>query len=419
MMAREFKVLYLSGDEWGNLGRRKIRLAYEFARQDAVAAVLYVNPPIQSCVLDVARRQFEPSHLGEGRRAHLDALLGRSHPAGERLRVYTGSTKTLPLTKNEWLRRSPWLNEANRRLYIAGLRRQLRRLPGEKLVIWSSHPLQIEVVDAFPERCLVCYDWTDDWLQFALLPVEAQVLERAVERVLQQANVVFAVSDSLYQRARRVNSNVHRAPNATDLELLSSSLDTSQPIHPALHAVSRPRLGYIGQIGENIDYALVYAVAQARPDWSWVFVGPPWANREEEIARLGQLANVHFLGRRPHSDLPGLLRGFDLCVMPHLRNELTVSMDPTKLYDYLVSGKPIVSTAVAGTERFADILYIGDTPGEFVNGVERALAESGARLERQLEYARQNSWVPRAQEMWAIVEQSVRERVAWGPGERE
>jgi glycosyltransferase involved in cell wall biosynthesis len=398
------KLLYVSCSEWGNMGRRKPRLAHGFAQQSDVAAVLYVNPPVLSSLLDVPRGQFMPSHLGNDRHAHADALLGRPHQVMEKLWVYTGSAKTIPLTRSKRLQRSSFLKMMNHRLYIAGLRRQLRRLPGDQLVVWLSHPLHVFALDDFPERSLACYDWTDDWLQFSILPVaDRRELERAHERALRQADVVFAVSESLYQRARAVNPNAYRAPNATDFKLMSQSAQANMPVAPELQPIPRPRLGYIGQIGENIDYTLVRAVAEVHPDWSVVCVGPVWANKETEVNSLADLANVHFLGGRPHSQLPGFLRGFDVCLLPHLQNALTLSMDPTKLYDYLASGKPIVSTSVAGTERFTDILYIGDTPADFTASVESALAENGMKAEMRLNYARQNSWPRRAREMWATL----------------
>ena len=64
-----FKILYFSGYKWGNMGRRKVRLAYEFACQPEVASLLYVEPPVATSVLDLARGHFEPRHLARNRRA--------------------------------------------------------------------------------------------------------------------------------------------------------------------------------------------------------------------------------------------------------------------------------------------------------------------------------------------------------------
>ena len=271
-------------------------------------------------------------------------------------------------------------------------------------MVWLNHPLQVWAIDDFPERSLACYDWTDDWLQFSILPVaDRRELEQAHEHILVQADVVFAVSESLYRRASEVNPNTWRAPNATDFELMSRSTEADLPANLELQPIPGPRLGYIGQIGESIDFALVRAVAEARPAWSMVFVGPVWPNRQAQVGSLSDLTNVYFLGGRPHSELSAFLRGFDVCLLPHLCNALTVSMDPTKLYDYLASGKPIVSTSVAGTERFTDVLYVGDTPADFIASVETALGENGAQAKRRLDYARQNSWPRRAREMWATL----------------
>lgn len=406
MTTRRFKLLYLSSNEWGNLGRRKIRLAYEFARQDSIASVLYVNPAVDSSLLDLVKGHFQPSHLGSDRRAHLNAVLGRPSQVEERLWVYTGSTKTIPLTRNERLRRSPLLNRLNRRLYTAGLCRQLQRLPGDQTVLWMSHPLQVSALADFPQRCLSCYDWTDDWLQYANLPVADRAeMEQASQQILSQTDVVFAVSKSLYERASAINPHTYHTPNATDLEKMAQSMVADLPEAEELQAIPKPRLGYIGQIGENIDYDMVRDIAETHINWSLVFVGPIWANKEAEVAGLSKLPNVRFLGGRPHGQLPGFLRGFDVCLMPHLRNPLTISMDPTKLYDYLASGKPIVSTTIAGVERFLDSLYLGDTSAEFVAGVEAALRENGTKTQLRLEQARQNSWPERARQIWSIIEQ--------------
>jgi hypothetical protein len=78
-------------------------------------------------------------------------------------------------------------------------------------------------------------------------------------------------------------------------------------------------------------------------------------------------------------------------------------MDPTKLYDYMVTGKPIVSTEVAGLERFPDVVYTGNTSQAFLSALDRAIAENGRWRQRRLAYARANTWPHRADEIWAAV----------------
>ncbi len=405
-MNERIKLLFFSVNEWDNRWRRKQRLAYEFSRQPDVASVLYVNPPLPNSFLDVVRGRFRPGYLGPDRRKHWQTLTGRVVPEAEGVWTYTGSSKVLPLTRLPMLRHSSPLPRTNQSLYVQFIRRQLRRLPGERLVLWLYHPLQVHLIDAFPERALLCYDWTDDWAEFDWLPVaDRQQLVEGNDRIVRQADVVFAVSDELFRRARTMNPNSYRAPNATDVSVLGD--DAGGAIAPELADLPRPIVGYIGQIGDKIDYAMLEQVVAARPDWSFVLVGNVWANKRAVVDALAARPNVYLMGQRAYDELAGFTRGFDVCILPHLRTPLTRSMDPIKLYDYLASGKPIVSTGVAGTERFADVLHIGDTPDEFLVALERALAENGALTGRRLAYARRNTWPQRAAEMWQIVRQRL------------
>jgi len=156
-----------------------------------------------------------------------------------------------------------------------------------------------------------------------------------------------------------------------------------------------------------MDYELIGQVARARPDWNLVFVGPVWSSKREWTAALEALGNVHFLGARPFDQLVPYLRGFDVCILPHLCNALTRSMDPIKLYDYLASGKPIVTTPVAGVERFADVVYVGRTLERFLAGVEAALREDPNVQEQRLRYAQENTWPQRRTEVWSIIRERL------------
>jgi glycosyltransferase involved in cell wall biosynthesis len=402
---RGYKLLYFSVNEWANLGRRKVRLAHEFARQPDVASVLYVEPSVATSVLDLARGRFGSGHLASNRRAHADALLGRPRHVEEKVWAYTGSTKTVPLSRFNMLRRMETMRKLNRGLYCWCLRRCLGQLPGSHLVLWLTHPLHVFALDAFPGRALLCYDWTDDWAEFDRLPIENRdELIAWNDRIVRQADVVFAVSEGLTRRAKALTAHVYRAPNATDPGLIgAASRHHDGAVAPELANLPHPIIGYVGQIADKMDFELIGQAARTRPDWSFVFVGPVWSTKREQVTALETLDNVRFLGARPFDRLAPYMRGFDVCVLPHVVSPLTRSMDPIKLYDYLATGKPIVSTPVAGVERFADVVYVGETVPAFLQGLDSALAENSGLRRKRLAYARQNTWSQRATEMWQIL----------------
>jgi glycosyltransferase involved in cell wall biosynthesis len=403
----DVKLLYFSANRWGNMARRKPRLAHEFACYSDVASVLYVEPSVETSLLDLARGRLDPEYLEPTRRAHARALLGLPRRVEEKVWAYTGSVKTVPLTRLEAIRQMRVLHRLNQRLYYAGVRRTLQRLPGERLIVWLSHPLQAGALEAFRHRALACYDWTDDWAAFDVLSTEDPSQTVALnDRVLQQVDLVFAVSADLERRATSMNSRTYRIPNATGAEMLDD-VQKEGPVAAELAALEGPVIGYLGTVSDKIDYDLVDQMARLQTDWHFVFLGPVWERHHERAVDLKTLGNVHFLGKRSFDQLGPYLRGFDVCMLPHKLTPLTRSMDPIKMYDYLNTGRPIVSTPVAGIERFADVISVGSSPEDFVAEIEAGLCEDAGKATRRIAYARENTWRQRAAQVWSIVEDAL------------
>lgn len=405
----DVKIVCFAEERWNEIGKRVQHLMRCLAESNDVASVLYVNPPVSCSILDIAKGKFVRRQCDQNRLLRLRALLGSSvDRVADKLWVYTGSWKTLPLTRFAAVRRLDVLNRLNLAIYCALIRRFVGCLSGEHLVVWLSYPLQAFAIDAFPDRALLIYDWMDDWEEFEILPVQSRRdLADVNERVVRRADLVLAVSTSLWRRARKMNQSAFLVPNATDYDLFAAARNL--PIAPEMAAIPSPRIGYFGRIGDRVDFSLLRYVADERPRWSVVLIGPVWENRMEAAQELEAYPNVYFLGPRPYRDLPGLVAGFDVCLIPHTCDALTASMDPIKLYDYLATGASIVSTPVAGVERFADVVYVGNTPERFLTALDQAVAEKGRLREQRLDYARQNTWPRRAEEVWALIHERLAE----------
>ena len=106
-----------------------------------------------------------------------------------------------------------------------------------------------------------------------------------------------------------------------------------------MRGLSRPLLGYIGTLhDERLDLELIVALARRFSTGSLVLVGP---NHLSLAARrkLGQCANIHLPGPVPYALVPAYLQAFDVCLLPHVVTPFTESLNPIKLWEYLV--KPI------------------------------------------------------------------------------
>jgi sugar transferase (PEP-CTERM/EpsH1 system associated) len=115
-------------------------------------------------------------------------------------------------------------------------------------------------------------------------------------------------------------------------------------------------------------------LASDHPDAILLLVGggPQQAALERMSRRLGISERVRFLGDR--ADVPGLLRGMDVFVLPSLWEGM-----PNAALEAMAVGLPVVATAVGGT---SEVVVDGVTGLLVQPGDPDALAQSIARLLR-------------------------------------
>jgi UDP-galactopyranose mutase len=126
-------------------------------------------------------------------------------------------------------------------------------------------------------------------------------------------------------------------------------------------------------IDERFDTELLAKVAEMRPHWSFVMVGPVVKISEEDLPKR---PNIHYLGPKTYGELPAYLSGWDVALMPFAMNESTQFISPTKTPEYLAGGKPVVSTPIRDVVRHYGELEgvkIASSAEEFVAACEEAI----------------------------------------------
>jgi glycosyltransferase involved in cell wall biosynthesis len=224
----------------------------------------------------------------------------------------------------------------------------------------------------------VVYDCMDELSHFRGAPPELRERERELFTI---ADVVFTGGQSLYEVKRHHHPRVHAFPSSVDAPHFHRARSPMPEPHDQ-RSLRRPRLGFFGVIDERMDLELVERVAESRPYWELVFVGPI---AKIDPAHLPRRANIHYLGQKSYDELPHYLAGWDVAVMPFARNDATKFISPTKTLEFLAAGKPIVSTAIRDVVRpYGDrgLVRIANEPSSFVSAVEAALAERGTPAER-------------------------------------
>ncbi|HTV01181.1 MAG TPA: glycosyltransferase family 1 protein [Luteitalea sp.] len=235
-------------------------------------------------------------------------------------------------------------------------------------VLWFQTPMAMSFAGALAPTAAI-YDCMDDLASFAFAPPGIAQHEADL---LASADAVFTGGRSLFEARRDRHPNVHYCPSSVDVAHFSAA--RQQPAEPDdLRPVPRPRIGFAGVIDERMDLGLIAALAQQRPDWHIVLVGPV---AKIDPASIPNAANVHWLGPKAYAELPAYLAHWDVAMLPFAHNDATRFISPTKTPEYLAAGLPVVSTSIRDVVTpYGDLglVHIADTPAAFVEAIDDLL----------------------------------------------
>ena len=241
----------------------------------------------------------------------------------------------------------------------------------DDLIRWYYTPMMLNFSRHLRAICTI-YDCMDELANFKFAPPELTILER---ELMSLADVVFTGGYSLWEAKRDRHPNIHPFPSSVDRGHFAKARASSrQPRDQA--TIPGPRLGFYGVVDERMDLALLATLADARPDWSLVIVGPVVKIDPVDLPRR---PNLHYLGGKSYDELPAYLAGWDVALMPFAINESTRFISPTKTPEYLAGGRPVVSTPIVDVVRHYGELEgvrIAATAEDFIAGCDEALALS-------------------------------------------
>lgn len=287
-----------------------------------------------------------------------------------------------------------FINRINQHLTACSLRKVCRQLGFKDTILLTYLPNTVDMIGKLKEKLLV-YDCVDEHSAFQGFDPEL-VREMEIE-LLQKSDLVFVTAQPLYDDKSRFTDNIHMVRNAADVEHFRKALASDTIIPEDIKDIPAPVLGFIGRIKEWIDLELISRVAKARPEWSIVMIGP--VELDADISKFEELKNVYFPGSRAKEELPGYLKKFDVCLNPFRTGKLAYAVNPLKFYEYLASGKPIVSTPMPEMDMLEGLVEIGEGTEGFIEAIERALDDSPDKTAARLALSEEHSWEKRVEVM--------------------
>ncbi|MCX2757659.1 glycosyltransferase [Vibrio sp. Sgm 22] len=198
-------------------------------------------------------------------------------------------------------------------------------------ILWTSLPTAVDLCGHLGESSVVYY-CGDDFS--ALAGVDHDTVAQHESELIDKATLIFAASKKLMDKFPKHKS--HLLPHGVDVDLFSTPAPRANDL-PSNH---RPIAGFYGSLSKWLDYEMIGQVANAMPEWDFVFIGP----NELDTLMLPKLSNVHYLGPRPHHTLPSYSQHWDVSLLPFVDNEQIRACSPLKLMEYLAAGTPIITT---------------------------------------------------------------------------
>lgn len=288
----------------------------------------------------------------------------------------------------------PWARSANAWLLAGQVRRAARALGMRNPIALSYLPASAPAFDRLGAQLCV-YHCVDEFSAFEGSGLAIAQLER---ELIRKSDLVICSSEQLQENKRRLHPRVELVRHGVDHAHFRRALEAALPVHPLLKDLPRPIIGFTGLIAEWVDLETLGAIADHFREGTVVIAG----KEDTDTSSLRRRPNVRILGRLPYGELPSVLKGFDVALVPFLDNELARASNPLKAREYLAAGLPVVSSNIPEVERLG-LCHIARRPGEFIPLIERALAEEPGPRASRSEAIRGESWAARWEDIASLI----------------
>ena len=379
-------LIYFAPDKWDGLWRNRQQLMSVFARQNKVMFVerrLHVRPTL--------------TDLRRGNWGLSDLLRSSILQVSENLFVFRYPVWA-PVCG-----RFDQLTKIVRKQFIQNA---LQKLNMSQPIVWFSSPYMIDVIQEVPSARLRLYHIVDEYTAYSNHTLASRrYVEELEKQMMARVDAVIVVSQKLYESKLPIKANTYLVPNGVNYQAYSAALD-DQYLPDDLKAIKCPRLGYIGLIGDKLNFRMLKELAEENPQWSLVLLGQVRVSKQADAWQaLQMLPNVHHLGPVAVSQVQHYVKGFQVGLMPYVQNRHAENISPLKLYDYLAAGIPIASVDIPAAREFGLYIHLGDSTQNFIQAVRAALVDTTPeRRQARRNVAAGHTWEVRVEQLSDLIQ---------------
>jgi len=361
-------------------------LALNFAKDNKVLFVETFGSRIPSLNLEHVQRL--------GRRIG-NWLRGIRRREAERLNLSVYSPTAIMLNFRPFL-------YINRLIFLSIFNRLINKLDMKDPIVFFYIPPPLGTIKKLKAKAII-YHCIDEWVTYP--GGKNRIFMDSEKELIEKADLVIVTNDLLYENKKSSAKKIHKMYHGVDYDHFSKAFSDEQPLPDGMEGIPKPIIAIVGSFVDWMDLELIKLIAERHPEWSMVSIGPVDSN--VEINDLTKMDNVYFLSAKEYSELPNYHRAVDVFIVPFLLTEHIKYCAPTRLYEHLASGKPIVTTDFPAAHDVGEgVISIASDRQDFVRRIEEALSEKEPLLsEKRKCLARANTWRDRIEKISTLIEE--------------
>ena len=250
----------------------------------------------------------------------------------------------------------------------------LEKIGFKDYILWIYKPQFAIGLKRFNYKKLV-FDITDDLAAYNYNKIgKYTYIKNCMEYLAKKSDLTLVTAFTLYEMFKDLASNLHLVPNGYDSNLFAEENNFLLPLD--MKGIPMPIIGFVGTIFSFLDFELLRYIVRRNQDKSFVFVGNCEENAKKEWLSITKSnKNVFWIGRKSKEKIPAYVNNFDVCINPFKIDDVSRSVSPLKVFEYLALRKPVISVKMESLmrEKVSKLIYFAKDYDEFDSKLNFAL----------------------------------------------
>ena len=217
--------------------------------------------------------------------------------------------------------------------------------------------------------------------------------------------MVVSSADKLYKEIctrRKSKINIVLSSNGVDVNHFNKEKSPIESLDK-IKLNYQIMIGYYGALASWFDYDLVYKIAKQNPKIAFILLGIKYDNSYQN-SKLKECQNIYYLGPVNYKYLPNYASYFDIAWIPFVINEITMSTNPLKAFEYMALGKYIISSDMPECRKYKsiNIAHNIEEYQYYIDNYSKLYTKNYKELLKK--EALQNSWEEKAEDIIKLLE---------------